>query len=142
MSTVTGHPAASLPTTVRRIVSRPASLGQATGRQADIRRTTDPQVPDRQGSDRQGTDRQEPNRQGTAEADGLAIASFLLGLPGLLLFNIVLGPIAITLATLALVRGTSRRGRALLGLALGIASLAILAVTLVTSHGVLIDIGS
>ncbi|MFD0408499.1 DUF4190 domain-containing protein [Kitasatospora sp. NPDC127116] len=127
MSTVTDHPAASIPATVRRIVSRPASRGQATDRQADIRRTTD---------------RQEPNRQGTVEADGLAIASFLLGLPGLLLFNIVLGPIAITLATLALVRGTSRRGRALLGLTLGIASLAILAVTLVTSHGVLIDIGS
>ncbi|MGW7446812.1 hypothetical protein [Kitasatospora sp. NPDC054795] len=127
MSTVTDHPAASLPAAVRRIVSRPASRGQAT---------------DRQGLDCQGTDRQEPDRQGTAEADGLAIASFLLGLPGLLLFNIVLGPIAITLATLALVRGTSRRGRALLGLALGIASLAILAVTLVTSHGVLIDIGS
>ncbi|MFD5436843.1 DUF4190 domain-containing protein [Kitasatospora sp. NPDC127067] len=127
MSTVTHHPAVSLPTTVRRIVSRPASRGQATDRQADIRRTTD---------------RQGPDRQGTAEADGLAIASFLLGLPGLLLFNIVLGPIAIALATLALVRGTSRRGRALLGLALGIASLAILAVTLVTSHGVLIDIGS
>ncbi|MFE6501124.1 hypothetical protein [Kitasatospora sp. NPDC057738] len=137
MSTVTDHPAASLPATVRRIVSRPASRGQATDRQADIRRTTD-----RQGPARQGTGRQEPNRQGTAEADGLAIASFLLGLPGLLLFNIVLGPIAITLATLALVRGTSRRGRALLGLALGIASLAILAITLVTSHGVLIDIGS
>ncbi|MFF2543442.1 DUF4190 domain-containing protein [Kitasatospora sp. NPDC058063] len=132
MSTVTDHPAASLPATVRRIVSRPASLGRATDRQADIRRTTDRQGPGRQGAD----------RQGTAEADGLAIASFLLGLPGLLLFNIVLGPIAITLATLALVRGTSRRGRALLGLALGIASLAILAVTLVTSHGVLIDIGS
>ncbi|MFF2746879.1 DUF4190 domain-containing protein [Kitasatospora sp. NPDC058048] len=132
MSTATDHPAASLPATVRRIVSRPASLGRATDRQADIRRTTDRQGPGRQGAD----------RQGTAEADGLAIASFLLGLPGLLLFNIVLGPIAITLATLALVRGTSRRGRALLGLALGIASLAILAVTLVTSHGVLIDIGS
>ncbi|MET8627577.1 DUF4190 domain-containing protein [Kitasatospora sp. NPDC004669] len=87
-------------------------------------------------------DRAATGRQGTTEADNLAIASFLLGLPGLLLFNIVLGPIAITLATLALVRGTGRRGRAVLGLALGIASLAILAVTAATSHGVLIDIGS
>ncbi|MFE7525115.1 DUF4190 domain-containing protein [Kitasatospora sp. NPDC057542] len=85
---------------------------------------------------------QESDRQGTSEADGLAVASFLLGLPGLLLFNIVLGPIAITLATLALVRGTRRRGRALLGLTLGIASLVILSVTIATSHGVLIDIGS
>ncbi|MFI9363525.1 DUF4190 domain-containing protein [Kitasatospora sp. NPDC053057] len=88
------------------------------------------------------SNRRDANRQRTAEADNLAIASFLLGLPGLLLFNIVLGPIAITLATLALVRGTSRRGRAFLGLALGIASLAILAVTTATSHGVLIDISS
>ncbi|MGW3041799.1 DUF4190 domain-containing protein [Kitasatospora sp. NPDC001159] len=87
-------------------------------------------------------DRAATDRQSTTEADNLAIASFLLGLPGLLLFNIVLGPIAITLATLALVRGTSRRGRAFLGLALGIASLAILAVTTATSHGVLIDISS
>ncbi|MFH9348323.1 DUF4190 domain-containing protein [Kitasatospora sp. NPDC017646] len=98
---------------------------------------TNPAVSNGQGTDRRGTDRQH-----TAEADNLAIASFLLGLPGLLLFNIVLGPIAITLATLALVRGTSRRGRAFLGLALGIASLVILAVTTATSHGVLIDVGS
>ncbi|MFI2608767.1 DUF4190 domain-containing protein [Kitasatospora sp. NPDC018619] len=82
------------------------------------------------------------DRQSTADADGLAVASFLLGLPGLLLFNIVLGPIAITLAVLALARGTRRRGRALLGLTIGIASLAILAVTTATSHGVLIDLGS
>ncbi|MEU9041297.1 MULTISPECIES: DUF4190 domain-containing protein [unclassified Kitasatospora] len=85
---------------------------------------------------------QNAGRRETAEADNLAIASFLLGLPGLLLFNIVLGPIAITLATLALLRGTSRRGRAVLGLALGIASLAILAVTTATSHGVLMDFSS
>ncbi|MDH6710531.1 putative Tic20 family protein [Kitasatospora sp. MAA19] len=76
------------------------------------------------------------------EADNLAVASFLLGLPGLLLFNVVLGPLAITLATLALVRGTRRRGRAVLGLALGIASLAILAATTATSHGVLMEFGS
>ncbi|MEV7183320.1 DUF4190 domain-containing protein [Kitasatospora sp. NPDC093102] len=112
MSTVTEHPAIG-----RRSVSR-----QSTGR------------PEARS--------QESDRQGTAEADGLAVASFLLGLPGLLLFNIVLGPIAITLATLALLRGTSRRGRALLGLTLGITSLVILAVTIATSHGVLIDIGS
>ncbi|MFJ7911146.1 DUF4190 domain-containing protein [Kitasatospora sp. NPDC096204] len=104
-------------------------------------------VTDHQAIGPRSTSRPEPHsrattRQGTAEADGLAIASFLLGLPGLLLFNIVLGPIAITLATLALLRGTRRRGRALLGLTLGITSLAILAVTTVTSHGVIIDIGS
>ncbi|WP_051838093.1 hypothetical protein [Streptomyces sp. NRRL WC-3742] len=81
-------------------------------------------------------------RPDSAEADGLAVASFLLGLPGLLLFNIVLGPLAITLGTLALVRGTRRRARAVLGLALGVASLAILAVTTLTSHGVLMDFHS
>ncbi|MGW3072304.1 DUF4190 domain-containing protein [Kitasatospora sp. NPDC001132] len=104
-------------------------------------------VTDRQAIAPRSTSRSElrsqaTTRQGTAEADGLAIASFLLGLPGLLLFNIVLGPIAITLATLALLRGTRRRGRALLGLTLGITSLVILAVTVITSHGVIIDIGS
>ncbi|MFD8705942.1 DUF4190 domain-containing protein [Kitasatospora sp. NPDC059648] len=99
--------------------------------------TADRAITDRAVTEPGGTDRRH-----TTEADNLAIASFLLGLPGLLLFNIVLGPIAITLATLALVRGTSRRGRAFLGLALGIASLAILAVTTATSHGVLIDVGS
>ncbi|MFJ8624280.1 DUF4190 domain-containing protein [Kitasatospora sp. NPDC093550] len=95
-----------------------------------------------QGSTRQGSARQGTARRETAEADNLAIASFLLGLPGLLLFNIVLGPIAITLATLALVRGTSRRGRAVLGLVLGVTSLAVLVVTTATSHGVLMDFRS
>ncbi|MER7754290.1 DUF4190 domain-containing protein [Kitasatospora sp. NPDC097643] len=80
-------------------------------------------------------------RQKATDADNLAVASFLLGLPGLLLFNIALGPLAITLATLALVRGTRRRGRAVLGLLLGIASLAILAATTVSSHGTLWQFG-
>ncbi|MFF2039031.1 DUF4190 domain-containing protein [Kitasatospora sp. NPDC058170] len=87
---------------------------------------------------RTARDRRSPS---TAEADNLAVASFLLGLPGLLLFNIVLGPLAITLGTLALVRGTHRRGRAVLGLALGVAALAILAVTTAGGHGVLWQIG-
>ena len=79
--------------------------------------------------------------RGTAEADNLAVASFLLGLPGLLLFNIALGPLAITLAVLALVRGTARRGRALLGLVLGVADLAVLAVATAAGHGVLWHLG-
>ncbi|MGW2251966.1 DUF4190 domain-containing protein [Kitasatospora sp. NPDC001660] len=77
-----------------------------------------------------------------AEADNLAVASFLLGLPGLLIFNIVLGPLAIVLATLALVRGTRRRGRAILGLVLGIAALAVFAATTVSAHGVIMEFGS
>ncbi|MFD4024041.1 hypothetical protein ACFWRV_11040 [Streptomyces sp. NPDC058576] len=68
------------------------------------------------------------------EADGLAVASFVLGLVGLLVFNIVLGPMAIVMALLALVRRTRRRGRARLGLALGVADLAVLGV-LVTVNG-------
>ncbi|SOB84368.1 hypothetical protein [Streptomyces sp. 1331.2] len=107
-------------------------MSTVTARQNTARQNTTLQTPARQA----------PDRRSAAEADGLAIASFLLGLPGLLLFNIVLGPIAITLATLALVRGTNRRGRAVLGLVLGVASLALLAVTTATSHGVLMDFGS
>ncbi|WP_245205072.1 hypothetical protein [Kitasatospora sp. RG8] len=81
-------------------------------------------------------------RHTASEADNLAVASFLLGLPGLLLFNIVLGPLAIVLATLALVRGTRRRGRAVLGLVLGVTALALLAVTTAADHGVLWQIGT
>ncbi|MFC8225667.1 DUF4190 domain-containing protein [Streptomyces sp. NPDC057287] len=73
-------------------------------------------------------------RPASREADGLAVASFVLGLLGLLVMNIVLGPVAIVMALLALARSTARRGRALLGLALGVADLAVLAV-LVTANG-------
>ncbi|MFF0116414.1 DUF4190 domain-containing protein [Streptomyces prasinus] len=65
-------------------------------------------------------------RAAVRDADGMAVASFVLGLLGLLVLNIVLGPIAIALATTALRRGTSRRGRACLGLGLGIADLLVL----------------
>ena len=68
------------------------------------------------------------------DADGMAVAAFVLGLVGLLVMNIVLGPTAVVLAALALRRGTERRGRALLGLALGVADLVLLAV-LVTVNG-------
>ncbi|MFD6201057.1 hypothetical protein ACWCQF_10330 [Streptomyces rubiginosohelvolus] len=75
-----------------------------------------------------------PRRALGREADGLAVASFVLGLVGLLVFNVVLGPMAIVMALLALARHTRRRGRAFLGLALGVADLAVLAV-LVTANG-------
>ncbi|GAA2691388.1 hypothetical protein [Streptomyces lunalinharesii] len=61
------------------------------------------------------------------QADGMAVASFVLGLVGTLVLNVVLGPCALVLATLALTRGTTRRGRALLGLTLGAADLLLLA---------------
>ncbi|MCM2411541.1 DUF4190 domain-containing protein [Streptomyces sp. RKAG290] len=70
----------------------------------------------------------------TRDADGLAVASFILGLVGLLVMNVLLGPAAIVMAIVALARSTARRGRALLGLALGIADLVILAF-LVTGNG-------
>ncbi|MFC9619071.1 DUF4190 domain-containing protein [Streptomyces sp. NPDC056930] len=68
------------------------------------------------------------------DADGLAVASFVLGLVGLLVMNLLLGPAAIVMAIIALARSTSRRGRACLGLALGIADLVVLAF-LVTGTG-------
>ncbi|MBE8472775.1 DUF4190 domain-containing protein [Streptomyces justiciae] len=62
----------------------------------------------------------------TRDADGMAVAAFILGLVGLLVLNVFLGPVAIALATVALWRGTARRGRAFLGLGLGIADLVVL----------------
>ncbi|WP_133915754.1 DUF4190 domain-containing protein [Streptomyces sp. NBC_00582] len=65
-------------------------------------------------------------RTGVRDTDGMAVASFILGLLGLLVLNLFLGPIAIVLASVALVRGTTRRGRAWLGLGLGVADLLLL----------------
>ncbi|MFB6844259.1 DUF4190 domain-containing protein [Streptomyces sp. NPDC056373] len=66
-------------------------------------------------------------RTGIRDTDGMAVASFILGLLGLLVLNLFLGPVAIVLASVALWRGTERRGRALLGLGLGVADLLVLA---------------
>ncbi|MGW5786125.1 DUF4190 domain-containing protein [Streptomyces sp. NPDC003757] len=65
-------------------------------------------------------------RTGIHDTDGMAVAAFVLGLLGLLVLNVFLGPIAIALAGVALWRGTARRGRALLGLGLGVADLLVL----------------
>ncbi|MFF5980179.1 DUF4190 domain-containing protein [Streptomyces olindensis] len=65
-------------------------------------------------------------RTGIRDTDGMAVASFILGLLGLLVLNLFLGPIAIALASVALWRGTERRGRAWLGLGLGVADLLVL----------------
>lgn len=78
---------------------------------------------------------------GTRDADGMAVASFLLGLPGLLVLNIVLGPAAVVLALVALARGTARRGRAVLGLVLGVADLVVMAALTVAGHGVIWSFG-
>jgi hypothetical protein len=70
------------------------------------------------------------------DADGMAVASFVLGLLGLLVLNLFLGPIAMVLAAVALKRGTTRRGRAYLGLGLGIADLVVLATLMQTTNTV------
>ncbi|TJZ52160.1 hypothetical protein FCH28_20260 [Streptomyces piniterrae] len=70
----------------------------------------------------------EPLDRARPHADGMAVASFVLGLLGTLVLNLVLGPCALILGALALVRRTNRRGRALLGIALGTADLIILAI--------------
>ncbi|EXU69225.1 MULTISPECIES: DUF4190 domain-containing protein [Streptomyces] len=75
------------------------------------------------------------------DADGMAVASFVLGLIGLLLFNAVFGPCAIVLGTLAIARNTRRRGRALLGLTLGIADVVLLIVLLTVNHSVFWQFG-
>ena len=81
-------------------------------------------------------------REASSDADQMAVASFILGLLGLLFFNIVLGPCALVLAGLALARQTNRRGRALLGLTLGAADLAILAATVLASHHTIWQLGA
>ncbi|WP_447040145.1 DUF4190 domain-containing protein [Streptomyces sp. DSM 118878] len=68
-----------------------------------------------------------PLSTGRRDTDGMAVASFVLGLIGLLVLNLFLGPAAIVLAGMALWRGTARKGRALLGLGLGVADLVVLA---------------
>ncbi|MEV1026204.1 hypothetical protein [Streptomyces sp. NPDC050264] len=83
------------------------------------------------------TETKTPTRPtGRRDTDGMAVASFVLGLIGLLVLNVFLGPIAIVLAGLSLWRGTARRGRALLGLGLGIADLVVLG-ALVAADGTL-----
>jgi threonine/homoserine/homoserine lactone efflux protein len=67
------------------------------------------------------------SRAALRDADGMAVAAFVLGLVGLLVMNVLLGPAALVLATLALRRGTTRRFRAWLGLGLGAADLIVLA---------------
>ncbi|MFJ4824102.1 hypothetical protein ACIP5L_12535 [Streptomyces bacillaris] len=99
---------------------------------------TDKDVTDKGGADTGTAPEETPDsaaRRATGrEADGLAVASFVLGLVGLLVFNLLLGPTAIVMALLSLARRTRRPGRAYLGLALGVADLVVLAV-LVTVNG-------
>ena len=79
----------------------------------------------------QQTTTAQPSR---SRADGMAVASFIFGLLGTLVGNIVLGPCALIFGGLALAHHTNRRGRAILGMTLGAIDLAIL-LTLVTTDG-------
>jgi hypothetical protein len=79
--------------------------------------------------------------ESTERADGMAVASFILGLIGLLAFNIVLGPFALVLGGIALVRGTRRPLRAILGLFLGAADLVVLVVLVTMHHGIIWPFG-
>ncbi|MGW7173841.1 DUF4190 domain-containing protein [Streptomyces xanthophaeus] len=79
-----------------------------------------------------GAQDQAPAR--TRDADAMAVTAFVLGLVGLLVMNLFLGPIALVLGALALRRHTTRPGRACLGMALGLADLVVLA-CLVTADG-------
>ncbi|MFD3544672.1 DUF4190 domain-containing protein [Streptomyces sp. NPDC058655] len=73
-------------------------------------------------------------RTRSGDADAMAVTAFVLGLVGLLVLNLLLGPIAVLLGSAALWRRTSRPGRARLGIALGVADLVVLA-CLVTADG-------
>ncbi|MFB6989151.1 DUF4190 domain-containing protein [Streptomyces sp. NPDC056304] len=115
----------TLTASVRRPAGKPAD-GTGIGTDTGIGVSTGPEI---------GAGTPPGGRTGRArDADGLAVASFVLGLVGLLVMNILLGPAAVVMAVIALARSTSRRGRAFLGLALGIADLVVLAL-LVTSNG-------
>ncbi|NUV68546.1 MULTISPECIES: hypothetical protein [unclassified Streptomyces] len=115
------------------LVDRTRRTDAATGKDADASPDRDVVDPGAAPEPEKSPD-SAPRRAAGREADGLAVASFVLGLVGLLVFNIVLGPMAIVMALLALTRRTRRRGRAFLGLALGVADLVVLA-ALVTANG-------
>ncbi|MFH8345534.1 DUF4190 domain-containing protein [Streptomyces sp. NPDC018045] len=63
-----------------------------------------------------------------------AAASFIMGMTGLLVFNLLLGPCAVVLASVALARRTRRSLLAGLGLGLGLADLVVLAAFKAMDH--------
>jgi predicted lipid-binding transport protein (Tim44 family) len=69
------------------------------------------------------------------QARGRAAAAFISGLTGLLVANLLLGPLAIGLGISALRRRESSRGRAVLAIVLGVADIAVFAV--LATHAVL-----
>jgi hypothetical protein len=76
----------------------------------------------------------------TQGGNGLAIAGLVCGLVGILLFNYILGPLAIIFGGVGLSRakrGAGHRGMALAAVILGIVDLIVFAVvvTVVAKHG-------
>lgn len=81
----------------------------------------------------------------TRDNGGKSVVAFICGLVGLLVGNLLLGPVAIGLGIAALRGANPRRGRAVLGIAPGVADLVLFAVLAVHSgagHGVLWKFGS
>ncbi|HEV7629101.1 MAG TPA: DUF4190 domain-containing protein [Streptomyces sp.] len=76
-------------------------------------------------------------RTGARDTEGMAVTSFVLGLLGLLVLNVVLGPIAVVLAVRSLKRGTRRRSRAMAGLVLGVADIVVFAVLVASDNSAL-----
>ncbi|MFJ6749565.1 MULTISPECIES: DUF4190 domain-containing protein [unclassified Streptomyces] len=62
------------------------------------------------------------------QADRMAVAAFVCGLLGVLVFNVLLGPCALIFGAAALYRGTIRRLRASLGLLFGTVDIVLLVV--------------
>jgi hypothetical protein len=60
-----------------------------------------------------------------AKAVPVAAVSFVSGLVGLLVANLILGPLAVVLGLIGLRVDSGRRGRAVLGIVLGIADIAV-----------------
>jgi len=78
--------------------------------------------------------------QPTQQGNGLAIASLVCGIIGLLIFGVILGPLAVIFGAIALQRakrGASGKGMAIAGLVLGLIAtiLAIILIAVITSHG-------
>jgi hypothetical protein len=84
-------------------------------------------------------------RDTARDNSGKSVVAFISGLVGLLVGNLVLGPLAIGLGIAALRGANPRRGRAVLGIVLGVADLAVFAFLTLHSeagHGVLWKFGS
>jgi uncharacterized protein DUF4190 len=79
-----------------------------------------------------------PAGVGAPRSNGLAVAGLVCGLVGLLLFNIVLGPLAIIFGGVAWAqanRGAPRRGMAVAAVLLGAVDLVIFVVLLAAATG-------